>query len=116
MQDLRGLARMHVDGDVCGQQIRGLQQLVEDREHPGVNHQIDDGGRLGEQRIQPLRAQTLEVVAAERSAGEVRCKLSLDPIEFARADKVGKHDVAVGTELLDERLAAHADTLPALTS
>ncbi len=46
----------------------------------------------------------------------MRRKLSFDPIDFARAHKIGKHNVAIGPELLDERLATHADILAAPAS
>lgn len=52
-----------------------MQQFVDDRKDFAMRDELSDGGGLGQQCVEPLRAKAFEVVATEVSRIQVRLEL-----------------------------------------
>src|SRR5690606_18072395 len=93
------LARQQVDRQVRRQQVAGKQQLVEDRQQRRVLDEGGDARRLGEQRIDAVGREPLEVVASPAGAlAEMWRQLVADPVEHVVPDRLLEHHVAVRLE------------------
>ena len=65
-----------------------------------MSHQLGRRRGFAEQRVQPLAAETLEVVATERRGGEVRGELLPKPAHEIRPGHVAQDDITLRLQLL----------------
>jgi hypothetical protein len=64
-----------------------------------MSHQLGRRPGFGEQCVQPLATETLEVVPAEWSGGEVRRELVPKPAHEIHPGRVAQDDKALGLQL-----------------
>ena len=102
LEHLRGLTRMDVDCNVRRQEIRGLQQLVKDREHLRVDDQIDHGRRLRHTRTAVANANP-QSRCGQRGTVDMRRKLSSDPIGVPLARRDRESQQTIGADLFDDQ-------------
>ena len=92
---LSGLAGMDLDREARRQAVVGRQQLVEEREHDGMLDDARHRRRLGEQRVDALGMEALEVVAPHQLAAQPGRKGRLDLADIALRDQVRGDHIAV---------------------
>jgi hypothetical protein len=68
---------MELDGEVGREQVIGRKQPVQDRQDPRMLDQLGDDRRLGEERVDALGVEALEVVPAAQCPAQVRRELRL---------------------------------------
>jgi hypothetical protein len=83
VKGLTGLARIELDREVRREQVVWRQQRIQDRQDPGVLHQLRDHGRLAQERIDALGLEALEVVPAAKRPAEVGRERRLDAVDLA---------------------------------
>ncbi len=66
--------------------------------------ELGDDRRLGQERIDPLGLEALEVVPAAQRPAEIGRELRLDPLDLASREQTRDDDVAMLLEVLDVRL------------
>jgi hypothetical protein len=104
VERLAGLAGIELDGEVRREQVVGREQPVQDRQDARVLDQLGDDRRLGQERVDPLGVEALEVVPAAQCPAQVRRELRFDAVDLLWGEQTRDDDIALLVQVLQVRV------------